>query len=208
MRFFKTILTLLIITGPLLLNAQNVTLVNSNLPIVVINTNGATIPDEPKARAHMGIISNSDGKDNNIHGSFEGYDGNIAIEVRGSSSQMFEKKSYGLELRDEAWADMDASLLGMPEEEDWILYGPYMDKSLLRNVVTFTLDATLGHYSPKCRYVELVLNNEYKGLYVLMEKVKRDKNRVNIARLRMEDTEGEELTGGYIFKLDKSTGEG
>lgn len=188
--------------------AQYIKLVTSNLPIVVIHTDGITIPDEPKIQAHMGIIWHEELQDNRITDSFNHYDGNIAIEVRGSSSQMFPKKSYGLELRDSVWADKDASLLGMPEEEDWILYAPYSDKTLMRNVLTFTLDGALGHYSPRCRYVELVLNNEYQGLYVLMEKIKRDKYRVDLAKLKIEDTEGEELTGGYIIKIDKMTGGG
>ncbi|MBN2775576.1 MAG: CotH kinase family protein [Prolixibacteraceae bacterium] len=204
MRQIAVIIFFLLIKNGLLV-AQN--LVTSNLPIVVINTNGITIPDEPKLVAHMGIINNP-GQINNINDPFNEYDGKIGIETRGSSTQMFEKKSYGIELRDENGADMDTTLLGMPSEEDWILYGPYMDKSLLRNVVTFTLDGALGHYSPRCRYVEMVLNNEYVGLYVLMEKIKRDKNRVDIAKLKMDDNEGEELTGGYIIKIDKTTGEG
>jgi hypothetical protein len=188
--------------------AQYVKLVTSNLPIVVINTDNIVIPDDPKIHAHMGIIWHEEKQDNRITDPFTHYDGNIAIEVRGSSSQMFPKKSYSFELRDAVWADQDASLLGVPEEEDWILYGPYSDKTLIRNVLTFTLDGALGHYSPRCRYVELVINDEYKGIYVLMEKIKRDKHRVDLAKLKTEDTEGKELTGGYIIKIDKLTGSG
>ena len=94
----------------------------------------------------------------------------------------------------------------MPAEEDWVLHGPYSDKSLMRNVLTFELWSHTGRYGSRTRYVELILNNGYKGLYVLMENVKRDNDRVDIARLRPEENSGDDLTGGYIIKLDKFDG--
>jgi hypothetical protein len=174
----------------------------------VINTNGYGIYDEPKTNGSMGIIWNESGGINKISDPFNNYNGNIAIEIRGSSSLMFPKKSYGFETRDAAWLDMNVSLLGMPEEEDWILYAPYTDKTLIRNVLTFTIDASLGHYTPRCRFVELLINGQYQGIYVLMEKIKRNKNRVNIAKLKTTDVAGEDLTGGYIIKIDKVAGSG
>lgn len=205
----KIFLFFILSFGYLQLPAQYVRLTTSNLPIVIINTNdGATIHDEPRIFAKMGIIWNKETNINEVTNPFNNFFGNISIEVRGSSSQMFPKKSYGVEIRDEQLLDADAALLDMPEEEDWILYAPYTDKSLIRNVLTFTLDQALGHYTPRCRFVELVINGEYQGLYVLMEKIKRDKNRVDIANLKSDDLEGEELTGGYIIKIDKSTGSG
>ena len=72
--------------------------------------------------------------------------------------------------------DLVVSLLGLPEEEDWILYGPYSDKTLMRNVLGYELARQLGYYSSSTKFCEVVLNNEYMGLYVLMEKLKRDKD--------------------------------
>ncbi|WP_299580309.1 CotH kinase family protein [uncultured Sunxiuqinia sp.] len=180
----------------------------SNLPLVVVDTDGRTIPDDPKIDAQMGIIWNGEGKVNSSKDAFNDYNGHIAIERRGSSSQGFPKKSYGFELRDAAGLDLDASILGLPAEEDWILYGPYSDKTLIRNVLVFTLGASLGHYAPRCRFVELFLNEQYQGVYVLMEKIKRDKKRLDLAKLKPEDLSGEDLTGGYIIKIDKTTGSG
>jgi len=136
------------------------------------------------------------------------FNGTISIEFRGSSSQQFPKKSYGFTTISLDLADLNVSLLGMPEENDWILYAPYTDKTMIRDVFTYTMDALMGHYSPRCRYVELFLNGNYQGVYVLMEKIKRDKNRVDIAKLLTTDTTGENLTGGYIIKIDKTTGSG
>lgn len=182
------------------------TFTSSNLPLVIINTGGQNIPDDPKIIADMGIIWNGDGKRNSLTDPKNNYNGKIAIELRGSSSQMFPKKGYGFETRGADLADIDVSLLGMPEENDWVLYAPYTDKSLIRDVFTYTIDASLGHWSPRCRYVELFLNGSYQGVYVLIEKIKRNKNRVDIAKLLPTDVYGEELTGGYIIKIDKTTG--
>ena len=181
---------------------------SSNLPIVVLTTNGQWIPDDPKLIANMGIIWNGSGQRNSLKDPMNNYNGKIGIEIRGSSSQMFPKKSYGFETKSADLSSLDVSLLGMPEENDWILYAPYTDKTVIRDVLSYTLYAALGSYSPRCRYVELVLNGSYEGVYVLMEKIKRDKGRIDIAKLTTEDITGESLTGGYIIKIDKTTGSG
>lgn len=175
----------------------------SNLPIIVLNTSGVPIPDEPKISASMGIIDNGPGNLNNITDTFNGYNGYIGIEVRGSSTQMFPKKSYGVETRDSNGANLDASLLGMPEENDWVLYAPYTDKSMLRNVISFDMGRKMGEYCTRTVYCELVINNDYKGVYILMEKIKKDKNRVNVATLNPDEVSGDDLTGGYIISVDK-----
>jgi subtilisin-like proprotein convertase family protein/spore coat protein CotH len=181
---------------------------SSNLPIVVINTAGQTIPDDPKIFVHMGIIDNGPGNRNHITDPFNDYDGNIAIELRGSWSQTFPQKQYGFETLDSLNVETDASILGMPAESDWVLNAPYNDKTCMRNVLVYDIANKTGHYASRTRYCELVLNNDYKGIYVMMEKVKRDANRVDISKLTVNDTTGNDVTGGYIFKLDKNTGSG
>src|SRR6187399_2467745 len=109
------------------------TLTSSNLPIVVIETNGALISDEPKVTVDMGIIDNGPGQRNNITDPFNNYDGKIGIEYRGSSSQGFPKKPYAVELQDDTGNGLTASILGMPEEEDWAFIATYNDKSLIRD---------------------------------------------------------------------------
>ncbi len=190
------------------LRALSQSFTSSNLPLVVINTDGQLIYDDPKIYADLGIIWNGPGKRNALTDLKNDYNGKIGIEIRGSSSQMFPKKSYGFETKTSALADVDVSLLGMPEENDWVLYAPYTDKTMIRDMLTYTLDASLGHWSPRCRYVELFLNGNYQGVYVLMEKIKRNKNRVDIAKLLTTDNSGADLTGGYIIKIDKLTGGG
>ena len=93
--------------------------------------------------------------------------------------------------------------MGLPKENDWILYGPYGDKSLLRNHLAYTLSRSLGQYAPRTRFCELLIDNKYQGVYLLMEKIKPDKARVNIkgSNRNPEST-------GYIVKIDKTTGSG
>lgn len=205
----KPALTLLIWLLSIRVFAQVVNFTTSPLPIVVIDTEGRTIINEPKVKAKMGIINNTGGAVNDIGDAFNDYDGFIGVEYRGSSSQaLFPKKSLGIETWDADGNDINVSLLGYPEEEDWVLHGPYSDKTMMRNKLTFDLYAFTGRYGSRTRYVELVLNGQYQGVYMLMEKVKRDEGRVNIANLKAEDNSGDELTGGYILKLDKFDGSG
>lgn len=181
-------------------------LVSSNLPIVVIDTEGGEpIPDEPKITAHMGIIHNAD-NNNSVSDPYNHYDGFIGIEIRGSSSQGFEKKNYAVETRKADGSNNNVSLFGFPKENDWVLHGPYSDKSLMRNAIAYTLAGWIMDYAPRIQFCELVINGQYEGVYLFTEKIKRDKNRVNVAELLPEENQGDELTGGYILKFDKWDG--
>lgn len=181
---------------------------SSNLPIVIINTGGQTIMDEPKVTVDMGVIYNGAGMTNNVTDPYNNYNGKIAIEFRGSSSQSFPQKSYGFTTVDASGLDFNTYLLGMPPEHDWILYAPYTDKTLVRNVLTYRLANEMGLYAPRTRFCELVIDGAYQGVYVLMEKIKRDDKRVDISKLNPGDITGDQLTGGYIVKIDKTTGNG
>ncbi len=180
-------------------------LTSSSLPIVVINTNGATIYDEPKIKTDFKIYYNGQGKTNNVTDKPH-YDGFAGIEYRGSSSQMFPKKGLGIELWNEKSESITAALLGMPKESDWVLFASYNEKSFMHNVLTMRIAREMGLYASRTQYVEVIINNVYMGVYVFMEKIKRDEGRVNIANLKETDLTGDDITGGYIFKTDKNTG--
>ena len=182
---------------------DSVVFTSSNLPIVVIDTHGQTIHNSYRIIADMGIINNPNGQRNNITDPFTDYNGKISIEIRGSSSTMFDKKPYGFETQDASGNNLNVPLLSLPSENDWILYASYSDKTFLRNEIPYYLSRIIGRYGSRTAYCELVINGSYRGLYVLMEKIKQDKNRVDIAKLNPEDTIGIELTGGYILKVDK-----
>ena len=191
--------------------AQNFT--DSNLPIVVINTdNGANIPDEPKVLGTMKIIWHQDGSRNYMsdidNPEFLNYDGRIGIERRGSSSQTYSnKKPYALEtLQDDNVTNNNVSIFNMPEENDWILNSLAYDQTGMRDFLAYELSERIGQYASRRQYCEVVVNGDYKGLYVFMEKIKPDKGRVNIEKMDQTCISYPEVTGGYIVKADKTTG--
>ena len=208
MKNFVLILSLLL--APLLSFAQTFT--DSNLPIVIIETDGGVaIPDEPKVLGSMKIIWHQDGSRNYLsdqnNPEFLNYDGRIGIEIRGSSSAMLSKKPYGLEtLEADNVTNNNVSILGMPKENDWVLNSLAFDQTGMRDFLSYELSEKLGQYASRRVYCEVMINGDYKGLYVFMEKIKADDNRVNIQKMDETCNSYPEVTGGYITKADKTTG--
>jgi len=174
----------------------------SNLPLIFVDTKGKAIIQNDKIMAEMKVLNSPLGI-NNINDSIYEYDGFIGIEIRGFTSAGFPKKSYSVETRLDEVNNLNASLLGMPKENDWVFHGPYSDKSLMRNVLAYHLGNLTGKWSPRTRFFELYINGNYQGVYVLVEKIKIDKNRLNLATVKPEDISGDELTGGYVLKIDR-----
>lgn len=175
---------------------------STSLPLVVIDTHGSTIIDGQKIQANMKLVFNGPDKPNKPDDPGNIYQGNIGIEIRGAYSASLPQKPYGIETRDASGANLNVSLLGMPAENDWILLAVYNDKTFMRNMLAFDLFRRMGHYASQTRVVEVIINNQYQGIYILTEKIKQDKGRVDIAKLTNLDVAGDELTGGYIFKID------
>ncbi len=195
-----------IITGTFNTNFAQVEFTSSNLPIVIIDTDGVEIVDEPKITATMKIINNANGQRNNITDEPTEYDGYIGIELRGWTSQeRFPKKQYAIETREENGDNLNVPLFGMPRENDWVLYAPYTDKSLMRNVLAYHIANETGRYASRTQFCEVIVNGDYLGVFVWMEKIKRDDDRINITRLDSDDLDGNRLTGGYIIRIDKDT---
>ena len=181
--------------------SQNFT--DSNLPIVVINSGGQQVDSALNdIIVWMGVIDNGNGNRNHLTDSFNAYNGKITLNLRGSSKMFQPKKSYKISFIDSMNQDIERSVFGMPPENDWVLEGIYNDKSLIRNALTYELSRWMGHYSPRYQFVELIVDGEYRGIYGFTEKIKRDAYRVDISKLTNTEVSGDDLTGGYIFKLD------
>jgi hypothetical protein len=212
----RQILLLMLLISALQVQAQD--LADSNLPIVIIttDTNPDThqpfeISDDPRVLASMKIIKRPDGSRNYLAdqntAAYLNYNGRINIEIRGSTSQDLPKKPYGLTtLQADNVTNNNASLLGMPSENDWILNALAYDPSLIRDYVSYNLSRQMGNYAPRTVYCEVVVNGDYKGLYLLQEKIKADSNRVNILKITTADSTLPNISGGYITKADKTTG--
>lgn len=210
------LLTLFLASISLMANAQ--TLTNSNLPIVLINTDTdpfsgqpQVIEDSYKVWAQMKIIYRPDGSRNYLVDQNDtnllNYNGRIKIEIRGSSSQSSPKKAYGLTTyKNDNLTTNNVSILGMPNENDWILYAIVFDPSLIRSYLSYDLARSMGNYAPRAVYCEVIINGDYKGLYVFLEKIKIDSERVNITKMKTTDISLPDLSGGYLTKADKTTG--
>ncbi|MCX7985882.1 MAG: CotH kinase family protein [Bacteroidales bacterium] len=170
---------------------------SSKFPIVIIETGQMGIPIvHTRFRAKMKVI-NRPGI--NKISDLPEYDGYISIERKGESSAWFPKMSFNVETQNPDSSNLNVSLLGMPAENDWVLFSSFADKSMIKTELVFMLGRKMGHYEPRTRYCELILNGEYMGMYYFMEKIKRDKNRVDVAKRDSVFPEN----GGYIFKYDK-----
>ncbi len=185
---------------------------SSNLPIVIINTDGGVvIPDDPRVLANMKIIFRGKGLRNYLtdkdSAKYLNYDGRIDIEIRGSSSQVDPKKQYGFSTKQaDGIANNNVSILGLPEDNDWILNALVFETSLMRNYLCYNLSRMIGEYASRTVYCEVVINGEYQGLYLLLEKVKQGHDRVNVTNIDVGDNSYPDVTGGYITKADKTTG--
>jgi len=186
----------------------------SNLPLVILNTFGREILRESKAAASVRFIDEKNGQSALLGEA--NFDGRGDVNLRGNSSLRYLKRSFSLKTRDDAGQSKSVSILGFPSDNDWVLYAPYPDKTLLRDVLTYDLSRQMGHYASRTKFVELFLNQvggrmnkrHYMGVYVLEEKIKRGKERVNIQKLGTDDNVEPTISGGYIFKKDHGDNQG
>jgi hypothetical protein len=184
---------------------------NSNLPIVIIETFGRAINENAYTNAYATVIDvGTNGR--STASAAPAYAGPGALKIRGSSSLQFPKKSYNFEIQDRDGSDQDVSFFDMPPESDWILYAPYTDKTLMRDVLAYEWSNWIARYAARTRFVEVFVHSaagklsyatSYVGVYVFSEKLKRNEQRIDIQRLYASQTADPEVSGGYILKKDR-----
>lgn len=182
----------------------------SNLPVIILNPFGQYLSANNRSTVSMRFINVGKGR-NSLTGAAD-FDGRASVNIRGFSTLRQPKNSLTMRLIDENNDKVKASLFGLPKESDWVLYAPYSDKTLIRDALAYELSNQMGRYAPRTRFVEVFIDRsggklaqrDYMGVYVLVEKIKRGKDRVNIAELKASDTAEPNITGGYIFKRDHS----
>lgn len=168
---------------------------SSEIPYIIIDTDGGVIQFEPKIPAKLQVYQ----------GKEVIQEANIGIEFRGKTSyRLSNKKGFNIETK-----DGDVSFFGFPEEEDFRLIAHIVnikdkyifDRTLMYNYVGYEISRSIGRYASRCKFVELQLDGKYLGVYLFAEKLKRDDNRINIKSLNASSTN---ITGGYILTIDKS----
>jgi hypothetical protein len=198
---------------------------SSHLPIIVLDSFGVPVdsytdPDAIQGRIFRytyGVIIDKDPATGraSITSPTVDFQGRGGTHVRGSSSSDFPQKQYSWEAWDNQGRDKNVSMLGMPEDSDWIIYAPYDDKTLLRNYLVYSRALALAgsNFGVRTRFCEVFFNQEagqpvsyadYRGVYVLMEKIKITKDRVDLAKLNSLTTNPTMVTGGYIMKIDRA----
>lgn len=189
---------------------------STHLPLVEIDTSGADIPgkvilDEKGAvrgytttadggariLAHMDIVDHE--STYNHAGDAPTLSSDIEIHVRGNSSRTFDKSSYFLRLVNEDGANNPQVVMGMDAHHEWVLYGPYLDKTLLRNYMLYNIGGEIMEYAPNVRFCEVLLNGTYQGVYVMMENITAGNDG---ARLNLSVNAKRNTFSGYLLRLD------
>ena len=193
----------------------------THLPVVTIDTRGQEIPGvitgetdaygetintmAPDGRdvidADLCIIDNEEG--NNHLSDIPAVETVTEIRIRGHASRAFEKSPYRLNFVDEDGLDRDIAVMGMGAHSDWVLYGPYLDKSLVRNYMWYNISGEIMEWAPNVRYCELFVDGEYRGLYLMVETITNGTDcRLNLT----DDAYGTRVTG-YLLRGDRTTQE-
>ncbi|PCJ27652.1 MAG: hypothetical protein COA97_03270 [Flavobacteriales bacterium] len=189
------------LTSNFKINKPNNYFSESKLPILKINTSNNFIPDDPKIKASLSIINNPSGVNNFLNPSIFH---NIKIERRGNTSQTFAKKSYSFNVYNSSYNKKSIPILDLPSSTKWVLYGPYADKSLIRNALTYSIYRQMGNYAPRTQFIDLIVNDNYQGIYVLTEKIQISPNHLNIHPLKFNKNDSAHFEGGYILEIDRS----
>lgn len=187
----------------------NVAGFQSTLPVMVIHSFGQSLPTPSNAPAWLQVFAPAANQPASLTTRAE-FSGPAKLKRRGFSSLRFPKMSLSVETIDLQGDESAVSLLGLPADSDWVLYAPYPDRTLMRDVLAYEMSRRLGHYASHTRFVEVFLNDStnqltrahYAGVYVLEEKIKVAPHRVALRKLSPKDEAEPEITGGYLFKKD------
>lgn len=187
---------------------------SSNLPIIIVETYGQTVTYAERhvyKPSSVVVVEPNDTFGRAVLNGPCDFAGRAGFRVRGrSSSFLWPKMQYALETWDAQDNDTPVSMLGFPQESDWVLVGPYSDKTLMRTALPYQWSNEIGRYAARTRFVEMFLDtdggavsyDDYLGVYVFMEKIKRDENRVDIKELAPAHNDDPAITGGYILRKD------
>ena len=190
----------------------------THLPLVLIDTNYQTIPGAPivdENNEEIGYTTTDSGEEllsghirvvdnqtaNNHPGDAPALDSSMRIRIRGNSSRFFEKSSYLVRLTKEDGSYLNREVMGMDAHYEWALYGPYLDKSLVRNYMWYNIAGEIMDYAPNVRFCEVMINGEYRGLYVMTETIGSGEN----SRLNLQEPLDNLNKTGFVVRLDRGS---
>ena len=193
----------------------------THLPLIQINTGGQDIPGKPivaEDGTRKGFSTAADGADrirstvkitdheetNNHLGDQPTLESEATIHIHGNSSRYFDKLGYKIKLIDSNGQSNNQSVMGMAAHSEWILHGPYLDKTLLRNYMWYNIGGEMMSYAPNVRFCELFLNGKYEGIYVMTETITAGEHG---ARLQLSVDKKDNTYSGYLLRMDRSSDE-
>jgi len=189
----------------------------THLPLVIIDTRGQTIPGEPTRYAdtfrHAIYTMAEDGsptitvevrvidnRDRSNHPSDEpAFVTDSEFRIRGQSSRLYEKKAYLLKFQDTEGARVKIPVMGMAAHYEWALHSPMIDRSLVRNYMWYNIAGEIMDYAPNCRFCELIVNGDYRGVYLMTETVTAGDG----CRLNLRRTIKDSQVAGYLLRIDR-----
>ena len=162
----------------------------TNLPLFVIHSmSGRELIDKKEIMLCNFYIVNNNKIDTNKNGT---------LKIKGNENLKIEKISYNVRFED-AQQPLDLK----SKSKKWALLGNYSDKTLIRNFLTFELSRIFNMtYTSECKFVDLIINGEYKGTYYFCDKIEVSETRLNIKKLTQSDNSLSKITGGYIMEID------
>ena len=191
----------------------------THLPLVEIDTDGVEIPGRVawlEDGTAVRYTTTADGQDfitchvsivdqeglNNHTEDAPSVESKATIHVRGNSSRAFDKSNYSLNFITEDGKNNPQSVMGMDAHHEWILHGPFLDKTLMRNYMWYNIGGEIMEYAPNVRFCEVMLNGEYQGVYVMMESITAGQNG---ARLELSVDRKDNTFTGYLLRLDRGS---
>lgn len=163
------------------------------MPLVLIDTDGQRIYKEEKIWGNISIV---DSGAQNSSADSPAFSALSTVKYRGNSSYyIFDKHQYRIKFYQSQTKSQDYGLFGMGAHSEWVLYGPFLDRSLVRNRLMYDLSREILEWAPDARYCEVYVNGEYQGVYLAVEPVTNGVNRLNLYEFGLSSGET-----AYILK--------
>ena len=155
----------------------------TDLPVLFIDTGGELISHDQPIMARLSILNgDNDGAFHSVEEQPE-ITLDISVKQRGASSANFDKAQYRIKFYQNAQGrkTKNYDLLHMGKASEWVLNGPFLDKTLARNYLAYTLGREIMDWAPDCRYLELFVNGQYQGVYLAIEPVTNGDARLRLS---------------------------
>lgn len=154
---------------------------STTLPVVYMNTKGQQILKENVIWGNIALLDGNGEEQSVLSVPNSIY--RATIKYRGASSySKFDKKQYRIKFyKNKKDSAKKVSLAGMGANSEWVLNGPYLDKTLIRNKLVYDLARELNGWAPDTRFVELFVDGEYQGVYLAVEPVTNGESRLRLS---------------------------